>query len=46
MKLIQIVQKGDKEMTLKTALFLSVKIIALTIVLFICWSVAGGVVGL
>jgi len=33
-------------MTLKTALFLSVKIIALTIVLFICWSVAGSVVGL
>lgn len=33
-------------MSLKTALFLSVKIIALTVVLFICWSFAGSVVGL
>jgi hypothetical protein len=39
-------KKGDKAMSLKTALFLSVKIIALTVVLFICWSFAGSVVGL
>lgn len=39
-------QKGDKEMKLKTALFIGLKIIALTVILFICWSVAGGVMGL
>jgi len=32
-------------MNLKTALFISLKIIALTVILFICWSVAGGVMG-
>jgi hypothetical protein len=32
-------------MKLKTALFIVVKIIALTVILFICWSVAGGVMG-
>jgi hypothetical protein len=32
-------------MKLKTALFISLKIIALTVILFICWSVAGGVIG-
>jgi hypothetical protein len=32
-------------MKLKTALFISLKIIALTIILFICWSVAGGAIG-
>jgi hypothetical protein len=35
-----------KTMKLKTALFISVKIIALTVIMFICWSVAGGVNGL
>lgn len=33
-------------MKLKTALFISLKIIALTVILFISWSVAGGVLGL
>lgn len=33
-------------MKLRTALFISLKIIALTVILFVCWSVAGGVVGL
>lgn len=33
-------------MKLKTTLFISLKIIALTVILFICWSVAGGVLGL
>lgn len=33
-------------MKLKTALFISSKIVALTIILFICWSVAGSVIGL
>ena len=33
-------------MKLKTALFISLKIIALTVILFIFWSVAGGVIGL
>lgn len=33
-------------MSLKTAFFISVKIIALTLILFFCWSVAGGVMGL
>jgi len=33
-------------MKLKTALSISLKIIALTVILFVCWSVAGGVVGL
>jgi hypothetical protein len=33
-------------MKLKTALFISLKIIALTVILFICWSAAGGVIGL
>jgi len=33
-------------MKLKTALFISLKIIVLTVILFICWSVAGGVMGL
>jgi len=33
-------------MKLKTTLFISLKIIALTLILFICWSVAGGVMGL
>jgi hypothetical protein len=32
-------------MKLKAALFISLKIIALTVILFICWSVAGGVIG-
>ena len=32
-------------MKLKTVLFISLKIIALTVILFICWSVAGGVMG-
>ena len=32
-------------MKLKTALFICLKIIALTVILFICWSVAGGVIG-
>lgn len=30
----------------KTALFISLKILALTLILFICWSMAGRVVGL
>ena len=46
LKLIHILKKGDKEMKLKTTLFISLKIIALTLILFICWSVAGGVMGL
>lgn len=33
-------------MKLKTALFISLKIIALTVILFICWSVAGVVMGI
>jgi hypothetical protein len=33
-------------MKLKTALFISLKIIALTVILFICFAVAGGVIGL
>ena len=33
-------------MKLKTALFISLKIITLTVILFIFWSVAGGVIGL
>jgi len=33
-------------MKLKTALFISLKVIALTVILFICFAVAGGVVGL
>lgn len=33
-------------MKLRTALFICLKIIALTVILFICWSVAGGVMGL
>ena len=33
-------------MKFKTALFIGLKIIALTVILFICWSVAGGVIGL
>jgi hypothetical protein len=33
-------------MKLKTALFISLKIVALTIILFICWAVAGSVIGL
>lgn len=33
-------------MKLNTALFISLKIISLTVFLFICWSVAGGVLGL
>lgn len=32
-------------MGISTALFISLKIIALTVILFICWSVAGGVMG-
>lgn len=33
-------------MKLKSALVISVKVMALTVILFICWSVAGGVMGL
>jgi hypothetical protein len=33
-------------MKLKNALFITLKIIALTFILFICWSVAGGVLGI
>jgi len=33
-------------MKLKTALFISLKILTLTVILFMCWSVAGRVVGL
>ncbi len=33
-------------MKLKTAVFIILKIIALTAILFICWSVAGSVIGL
>ncbi len=33
-------------MKLKTAVFIGLKIVALTVILFICWSVAGGVMGL
>jgi hypothetical protein len=33
-------------MKLKTALFISLKIIALTVILFICFTVASGVIGL
>jgi hypothetical protein len=32
-------------MKLKTALFIGLKILALTVILFICWSVAGAVIG-
>ncbi len=33
-------------MKLKSALVISLKIVALTVFLFLCWSVAGGLVGL
>jgi len=33
-------------MKLKSTIFIGLKIIALTVILFICWSVAGGVMGL
>jgi len=33
-------------MDLKTALLFSLKIMALTVILFLCWSVAGGLMGL
>lgn len=33
-------------MKTNTALFIGLKIIALTVILFVCWSVAGSVVGL
>lgn len=33
-------------MNLKTALLFSLKIITLTAILFLCWSVAGGVMGI
>jgi hypothetical protein len=45
MESMHIDKKGDQEMKFKTALFISLKIIALTVILFICWSVAGGVMG-